>query len=152
MGFFDRLLRKKHDPSPNPVRSAVDELSAYCADVARLSPDLGFAPLSFESQVLSIYAFGGVHVSASKRRFDLATAHAVCLALFSRHFQFTAEDAAAKAHALIAAASDQTAYLHPVIHRGIDGFLAWQEGKREATVTDFRDVLAIMKKNSEKDA
>ena len=150
MGFFDSLFGRKREPArpvdPNEIKDSVDSLTAFCADLRRHMGEDVFAQDGMEKQVLSAYAFGGVNVLSQQRGFSPPQAHAMALALLDRFFRYGAQDSAAKAQALINATGDKRSSLNAIIHRGIDGFMAWQQNRETFDAADFREVLATLRR------
>ena len=146
MAFFDRF-RPTGRPSPHPekIKPALDTIIAFCNDVVQRIGETQFSEDSMEKQVLSVYAFGGIHVLSQQESLAAAEGHAICLALLVQFFGYSPEASAAKAQALIEAAGDKTSHLNSIIHRGIDGFLAWQKNRTSFDATDFVEVLTAMK-------
>lgn len=150
MGILDSLFGRKQEPErpvdPNAIKDSVDSLTAFCSDVRRHVGEDVFAQDGMEKQVLSAYAFGGVNVLSQQRGFSAPQAHAVALAVLHKHFGYTAEDSAVKAQALIDATGDKRSSLNAIIHRGIDGFLAWQQNREAFDASDFREVLTTLRR------
>jgi hypothetical protein len=150
MGFLDSLFGRKREPArpvdPNEIKDSVDSLTAFCGDVKRHVGEEVFAQDGMEKQVLSAYAFGGVNVLSQQRGFSAPQVHAMALALLHKFFGYSAQDSAAKAQALIDATGDRRSSLNAIIHRGIDGFLAWQNDPSTFDAADLRDVLATLRR------
>jgi hypothetical protein len=148
MEFLRSLFGRKPSPPPSEpgaIRDALERLSAFCGDVMRHVGEPAFERDSMERQVLSAYAFGGIHVLCQEKGFQPAEAHALCLALNHKFFGYSAEDSAVKAQALLEAAGDRTSHLNAIIHRGIDGFLAWRDGRDSFGADDFKAVIATLR-------
>ena len=155
MSIFGSLFGKKPEPpppDPNAIKDSVQAVSDFCRAVIAHVGEAVLAQESMERQVLSVYAFGGVHVLCQQRDFSVSQGHAIALAVFRQFFGYSVEDSAAKAHAVITAASDRTSHLNGIIHRGIDGFLAWQERPDTFDAADFRDVISRVQKKSRESA
>jgi len=151
MGILSSLFGKKPAyPPPDPVaiNDSIAVLKQYCGDVMRHIGEAAFQGDSMERQVLCVYAFGGLHVLAQQKALAPPHAHAVCLVLFKDFFGYSDSDSAAKAEACITAAPDRTSHLNGIIHRGIEGFLAWQEHRDTFNASDFRDVLTRLQKKT----
>ncbi len=151
MGILSSLFGKKPTyPPPDPVaiKEAIAVLKEYCSEVMRQTGEAAFQGDTMERQVLSVYAFGGLNVLAQQKGFAPPHAHAVCLVLFKDFFGYSDSESAMKAEACITAAPDRTSHLNGIIHRGIDGFLAWQEHRDTFNASDFRDVIARLQKTS----
>jgi len=149
MGILTSLFGKKPEPpppDPNAIKESVQAVSDFCRDVMRHSGEAVFTQDSMERQVLSVYAFGGIHVLCQQRGFNVPQGHAIALVVFKDFLGYSVEDSAAKAHAVITAARDRTSHLNGIIHRGIDGFLAWQEHRATFDAADFRDVINRLQK------
>jgi hypothetical protein len=145
MAIFTSLVGKKEKyPAPNPlaINEAISTLREYCNKVMHRIGEEAFKGDTMERQVLSVYSFGGLHVLAQQKGFAPPHAHAVCLVLFKDIFGYSNEESAAKAQACITAATDRTSHLNSIIHRGIDGFLAWQEHRGTFDASDFKDIIA----------
>lgn len=148
MGFLRSLFGRKPSPppaDPGAIKDALEQLSAFCNDVMRHVGESAFERDAMERQVLSVYAFGGIHVLCQERSFQPAEGHALCLALNYKFFGYSAADSAAKAQALLVAAGDRTSHLNPIIHRGIDGFLAWRDDRDSCDAADFKAVIATLR-------
>jgi len=132
MGLLDSLFGRKREPArpvgPDEIKDSVDSLAAFCGDIQRHVGKEAFARDGMEKQVLSAYAFGGVNVLSQQRGFSPPQAHAIALALLYKFFGYSAQDSAAKAHALIEATGDRRSTLNAIIHRGIDAWI----GRRTA--------------------
>lgn len=150
MGLFDKLFGKKQAPAspedPNAIRGSVDSIAAFSGDIRRHLGEGLFAQDGLEKQVLSAYAFGGVNVLSQQRGLTPPQAHAIMLAVLIKAFGYSPEDSAANAQALITSTGDGRSSLNGIIHRGIDGFLAWQKNSSAFDASDFRDVLATLSK------
>ncbi len=150
MGLLDSLLGRKREPArpvdPDAIKDSVDNLTAFCGDVRRHIGEDVFAQDGMEKQVLSAYAFGGVNVLSQQRGFSAPQAHAMALAILYKHFGYTAEESAIKAQALIDATGDKKSSLNAIIHRGIDGYLAWQQNREAFDAADFREVLTTLRR------
>ena len=151
MGLFDRFLGRK-PPAAAPAE-AIQSSVALLADYARAIRDHfgeeNFHGDSQAKQILSVYCFGGVSALAMEHKMSVPQGHAVCLALLTTHFGFSPEDSAAKAQALITAAADRTSHLYAIIHRGLDGFLHWQEHRDDGAARDFAEIMShFQKKNA----
>jgi hypothetical protein len=151
MSFFRSLFGRKPGPQPadpGTIKDTVDTLSSFCGDVMRHVGEAAFSGDGMERQTLSAYAFGGVHVLAQQRGLSPPEAHAVCLALLYKYFGFPLEDSAVKAQVLMEAAGERASsgsVINRIIHRGIDGFLHWQEQGESFDASDFKDVMATLK-------
>jgi hypothetical protein len=152
MGIFSSLFGKKPaypPPDPIAIKETIAVLKDYCSDLMRHTSEAAFLGDTMERQVLSVYAFGGLNVLAQQKGFAPPHAHAVCLVLFKEFFGYSDSDSAAKAEACITAASDRASHLNGIIHRGIEGFLAWQEHRDTFNASDFRDVIARLQKKTQ---
>ncbi|HVM60387.1 MAG TPA: Imm48 family immunity protein [Verrucomicrobiae bacterium] len=149
MGFLNSLFGKKQDfppPDSEAINNAVATLEEFCRDIMKHVGEASFAAETMEKQTLSLYAFGGLHVLCQQRGMPAPHGHAVCITFFHTFFGWPSDDSAAKAQACISAASDRTSHLHNIIHRGIDGFLSWQEHRDTFDASDFRDVITTMRR------
>ena len=147
MGLLRSLFGRKLSPPPSDpaaIKDALDQLSTFCGDVTRHVGEPAFEGDAMERQVLSVYAFGGVHVLCQEKGLQPAEGHALCLALNRKSFGYSAEDSAVKAQALMEAAGDRKSHLNAIIHRGIDGFLAWQRDRDAFDASDFKAVIATL--------
>ena len=97
-------------------------------------------------QILSVYAFGGISAFAIQHQMSPPQAHAVCLVLFTKFFEFEPADAANKAEAVITAAPDKKSHLYRIIHRGADGFMHWQQHSDDGAAKDFAEIMVHFQK------
>jgi hypothetical protein len=151
MGLLRSLFGRKPDPPPSDlgvIKDAIEQLQAFCGDVTRHFGESAFERDAMERQVLSAYSFGGVHVLCQQKGLQPAEGHALCLALNRSFFGYSPEDSAIKVQALIGALDDRSSSLNAIIHRGIDGFLAWQGGRDSFDASDFKSVIATLQKHS----
>lgn len=149
MSFLRGLFGRTPSPPPSEpgaVKDAVDDLSSFCRDVIRHVGEDVFAEDAMERQVLSVYAFGGIHVLCQQKGFRPPEGHAIFLTLLLKFFGYSAEDSTTKAQAVIDASADRSSHLNRIIHRGIDGFLAWQGDKTAFDGSDFKAVIAVLRK------
>ena len=148
MGFLRSLLGRKwgSPPSePGAIQDAMEQLAAFCDDVVKHVGGPAFDRDAMERQVLSVYAFGGIHVLCQQKGLQPAEGHALGLALNLKHFGYSAEESALKAQTLIDASGDRSSHLNAMIHRGIDGFLAWQGDRVSFDASDFKAVIATLR-------
>ena len=151
MGILSSLFGKKPaypPPDPIAIKEAIATLREFCSAVMHHAGETAFEGDTMERQVLCVYAFGGLNVFAQQKGFAPPHAHAVCLVLFKDFFGYSDVQSAAKAEACITAVPDRTSKLNGIIHRGIDGFLAWQEHPDTFNASDFRDVIARLQKKT----
>jgi len=99
-------------------------------------------------QVLSLYCFGALGALAIQHKMNAPQTHAVALGLLNSVIGFSPEDSAAKAQACIDAAPNRTSHLYPTIHRGLDGFLHWQEHGDNTAAEDFADIMEVFEKQA----
>lgn len=148
MGFFNRLFGQKEVPEAPSERisESVATMEQYVRGIMSHYGESHFQGDTQAKQILSVYSFGGVSALAMQHQMSQPQAHAVCLALFIQVFGCTAEDAAAKAQAVITAAPDRTSHLYAIIHRGLDGFLHWQKNSDDGAARDFAEIMAHFQK------
>ena len=149
MGFLSSLFGKKPTyppPDPTAIKDAIATLEQFCRDVMRQTGETAFQGDAMERQVLAVYSFGDLNVLAQQKGFVPPHAHAVCLVLFKDFFGYSDAENAAKAQACITAAPDRTSHFNGIIHRGIEGFLAWQEHRDTFDAADFKDLIARLQK------
>ena len=147
MLFLRSLFGQKPTPTPadpGAIKAAFDEIGSFCGDVMHHVGEATFATDAMERQVLSVYAFGGINVLCQQLGFSPPQAHALALALLHKTFGYSAEESATKAQALIEATGDRKSSLNAIIHRGIDGFLAWQADHATFDASDFKSVIATL--------
>ena len=150
MGFLHSLFGRKTSPpasEPDAIKDAIERLSGFCRDVMRQFGESAFERDSMERQVLSVYAFGGVHVLCQQNGFQPAEGHALILALNFKFFGYSAEESAIKAQALIVASGDRASTLNAIIHRGVDGFLAWKADRDSFDAADFKSVIETLRES-----
>lgn len=126
---------------PNAIRKSVETLECYVRDIMKHYGQSEFEGHTQAKEVLAIYSFGGISALALQQKMDQPQAHAICITVFNKVFEFTQDDAVAKAWAVISAASDKTSQFYPIIHRGLDGFLHWQEQGGNGAAEDFADIM-----------
>ena len=151
MGLFNRLFGNKPTPQPDAPAERVSEsvatMERYLSDIRSHYGEARFQADAQATQILSVYAFGGVTALAIQHQLSPPQAHAVCLAIFRSVFGFEPADAAAKAQAVISAAPDRTSFLYPIIVRGGKGFLHWQQHSDDGAARDFVEIMDHMKKH-----
>ncbi|MFO0956430.1 MAG: Imm48 family immunity protein [Isosphaeraceae bacterium] len=149
MGFLDSLFGRKREPAksvdPAEIKDGVDCLIAFCRDVRCHAGEEVFVQDGMEKQVLSAYAFGGVHVLSQHRGFSPPQAHAMMLAVLHNYFGYGEENSTVKAQALINATGDKRSSIRAIIHRGIEGFLAWRQDREAFDAADFRNLPATLR-------
>lgn len=149
MGLFDRFRGPKPaEAPPEAIRSSVTLLAEYAQNIRGHFGEEHFNGDSQAKQILSVYCFGGVSALALDHKMSPPQAHAVCLALLVKHFEFSPEDSASKAQALITAAPDRTSHLYAIIHRGLDGFLHWQKNRDDGAARDFAEIMTHFQKKA----
>ena len=141
MGIFDKILGRKSSAPPEAVAEATATFGNYVEALADTIEEIDLSAGSAAKDLLAIYSFGGISVLASEHDLDVAQGHAVCLATYLQRFNYSSEDAAMKAEAVITAAPDRTSHLYAIIHRGLDGFLEWQEHGISKVTEDFQEIM-----------
>jgi hypothetical protein len=147
MGILSRLFGPKPEAPPEAVNTAVQTIEQFAQTIMAHYGEQHFQGDTQAKQVLSLYCFGGVGALAIQSKMSQPQAHAVALALLTSFFGYPPEDAAAKAQACITAAPDRTSHLYPTIHRGLDGFLHWQEHQDQVAAEDFASIMDVFKKH-----
>ena len=149
MGLLNRLFGQKKEAQeapPESIRESVATMERYVRAIMSHYGDAHFQSDAQPKEILAVYCFGGVSALAMQYRMSQPQAHAVCLVLFTTIFGFAPADAAAKAEAVITAAPDKTSHLYGIIHRGLDGFLHWQEHGDDGVAKDFSEIMAHFQK------
>jgi hypothetical protein len=148
MGLFNRLFRRKQPPDApaEGVRETIATMEQYLRGIMSHYGDIHFQGATQAKAILSVYSFGGMSTLAIQNGLSQPQAHGVCLVLLNRFFGFEPADATKKATALITAAPDRTSHLYPIIHRGLDGFLHWQEHSDDGAARDFTEIMAHFQK------
>ena len=143
-------------PKPEATSSAaigecVVELIRYVDSIKTHLGKSRFDSETTEKQSLSIYCFGAVSVLAQQKGISPIEAKAIYVAILMKSFAYDQKSSEFKADAIISAVGDKTSFLYPTIHRGIDGFVAWQSRQDDSAAQDFSEIVAhLLKKQSER--
>jgi len=147
MGLFDRLFgRKSPEMSAERIPELVATIEQYLRSIMTHYGEAHFEGDTQAKQVLSVYSFGGMSALVAQHQLSLPQAHAISLVLLTRLFGFEPADAANKAQAMITAAPDKTSHLYGIIHRGVDGFIHWQQHSDDGAARDFAELMAHFQK------
>lgn len=147
MGLFNRLFgQKPQEAPPERVPESIETMQQYLRGIMAHYGESHFQGDTQAKQILSVYSFGGISALAMQHQMSQPQAHAVCVVLFTKFFGFDNADAAAKAEAVITAAPDRTSHLYGIIHRGLDGFLHWQQHSDDGAAKDFGEIMAHFQK------
>jgi hypothetical protein len=149
MGLFSRIFGPKQEAPPEVINEALHMMEKYATGIMAHYGEEHFKGDTQAKQVLSLYCFGGLGALAIQHKMSQPQAHAVALALLHSFFGYPPEDAAAKAQACITATPDRTSHLYPTIHRGLDGFLHWQQHGDDGAAKDFAEIMAVFKKHEQ---
>jgi hypothetical protein len=135
----------QEEAPPEKIREAVNTLERFARSIMCDYGEQNFQGDTQAKQILSVYCFGAVSAFATQHGLIPAQAHAVCLTLFTKVFGFAADDAAAKAQAVITAAPDRTSHLYAIIHRGADAYMYWQQHGDDRAAKDFAEIMEKVK-------
>lgn len=146
--FFSRLFGRNREAPPERISESMETLTRYVHDMMSAFGECHFQEDTMAKQILSVYAFGGVSALAIHHKMSQPQGHALCIALFVKTFGYSPGDSVVKANAVMTASSDQTSHLYPIIHRGLDGFLHWQEHGVDDTSRDFAEIMDHFEKGA----
>ena len=138
--MFRRLFRQP--ASAETIQDCVRLVGAFAAATFSATAASHPALAEMRRDLLTLFTFGGVHVLSQKRRLDQAEAHAVAIATYMKHLGWSDNEAVVKAQGAISAAGpDGYPNLKAVIHKGIEGFLAWERQPHGYSARDYADAL-----------
>ena len=139
------LFRKRS----NPAREAVRTASEFAESLIGHFGHEAFRDDPMAPQALTAYVFGGVSVDGKERGLSMAEIQAVHIAFLCQYCGIAEERAGALSVQLMQAMTERDPqselyWLYKVVHRGIDGFLAWREGKVKRAGRDFAEVVEAL--------
>ena len=149
MGFLKSLFKGKDSELPHPNEIAVKRITEFAEAIMKECGKTFFVEDGLEKQVLCCYCFGAIHVFAKQYNLQPPDLHAITLAFLHKSMGYSAKASASQAQLFIDSVSDPSSdnTYKAIMHRGIDGFLCWQNEKSNFKALDFKDVLRILKKH-----